>query len=156
MAQRNSFQAGLNRAWYRKGLAAGKSGRSADMYAAWQSAKGKPTISGKRVTAQESFFQGWYDGTKRNPAGSRRLPMNKWIRGAGLRVRRSGGRLVVDVQRMVRSNPKRKDRIGYVVYAGKQFLGHLLARTAGDAKKQAREKWDTYTGLKVYKADYRD
>lgn len=38
------------------------------------------------------------------------LPMNKWIRGAGLRLRRSGGRLVVDVRRIVRrvAGPKRK------------------------------------------------
>jgi hypothetical protein len=40
--------------------------------------------------------------TKQNPPG---VPMNKWIRGAGFRFRRAGGRLLVDVKRL---KPRRK------------------------------------------------
>lgn len=69
------FEAGLSRPWFRKGVAAGRSGRWADMYAAWHSAKGKPKTSGGRVTAQESFYQGYFDGQdSRKNSGRKRNP----------------------------------------------------------------------------------
>ena len=110
MAHRNEFQPGLSRAWYNRGRSAGKNKRYRDMYHAWDSARKKPSIPGKRVTAQESFFQGWHDATARNPAGPR-VKLNKWIRGAGLRFRRVAGRLVVDVKRL-RPRPRGATRKG--------------------------------------------
>lgn len=64
-AKRNPLEPGLSPTWYRKGQAAGRNTKWKDMYDAWHWVKGKPTISGKRVTAQESFFQGWFDATQR-------------------------------------------------------------------------------------------
>jgi hypothetical protein len=70
------------------------------MYDAWHWVKGKPTISGKRVTAQESFFQGYMDTSQRNPSPSallsltwkkaqvRRLPSGK----VQIKVTRAKGR----------------------------------------------------------------
>lgn len=50
--------------WYKKGLQAGIKARdgkgTTDMYEAWQKAKGKPKTPGARVTAQESFYLGFY------------------------------------------------------------------------------------------------
>jgi len=66
----NPFEAGLNRKWYLRGRVAGKSQKFADMVVAWQKSKGKPTIPGKRVTAQESFYQGYMDGKSNYIYGS--------------------------------------------------------------------------------------
>lgn len=60
----NPWEPGLSRTWYSRGYQAGASGRYADMYGAWHAAKNKPRTPGGRVTAQESFYQGFMD-TKR-------------------------------------------------------------------------------------------
>ena len=78
---------GHSRLWYVKGMVAAKKGK--DMYDAWHAATGKPgdsSTSGKRITAQESFYQGFVDqladshknptsilSTKWQPAMARRL-----------------------------------------------------------------------------------
>ena len=69
-----SFSAGMNRRWYVKGLSAGRRGLGGGDYTkAWSSATGKPgdsPTSGKRIEAQESFYQGYNDGSSgsRNPS----------------------------------------------------------------------------------------
>ena len=62
------FESGLSRSWYNKGKASARSGRHADMYAAWHGVKGKPKTPGGRVTAQESFYQGFMDVRQGNPS----------------------------------------------------------------------------------------
>ena len=57
----NPFQAGLSYHWYLHGKVAAKSGKFEDMYAAWRARKQKPVTPGAKVTAQESFFQGFMD-----------------------------------------------------------------------------------------------
>jgi hypothetical protein len=57
----NPFEAGLSRAWYNNGRNSARRARFTDMYEAWHAEKKKPQTPGKRVTAQESFYQGYMD-----------------------------------------------------------------------------------------------
>jgi len=91
------FEAGLSRTWYNKGKKKAATGKYADMYDAWHSASGKPTIPGKRVEAQESFYQGYMDGESRH-GNPMKGSLNKWINASAVRVRRSGGQLLVDLK----------------------------------------------------------
>src|SRR5574342_1268410 len=69
-----AFQAGLDRRWYVKGRVAAR-GPWRDMVEAWHAALNKPKTPGKRVTAQESFYQGYFDSQegrsgKQSPASA--------------------------------------------------------------------------------------
>lgn len=84
------FEAGLSRVWYRKGKTAGRSSRYSDMYEAWSYASKKAsTTPGRRVTQQESFYQGYIDAQERSNPG--------WIKAKAIRVRRVNGRAVLDI-----------------------------------------------------------
>lgn len=90
---RNPFEAGLSRSWYRKGQKAGRSGKYGDMYDAWHAQKAKPSTPGGKVTAQESFYQGYMDVevTKSNPwipARAVQLIRDRQGRVKKLRIRR--------------------------------------------------------------------
>lgn len=102
------FESGLSRSWYNKGKAAGRGGRSSDMYAAWHSAKGKPKTPGGRVTAQESFYQGYFDGEearRKNPAYKRSRTSVRRKVARGMARRSSERRVVAALKKFVRSNP---------------------------------------------------
>jgi hypothetical protein len=93
------FELGLNRRWYIKGRVAARSGKYADETKAWKAAKGKPRIPGARVTAQESFYQGWLDvPEQRNPRWTRVSIPN-----AQIRVN-AAGRIQVKIP--LKQNPK--------------------------------------------------
>jgi len=69
------FEPGLSYHWYLHGKVAAKSGKYSDMYAAWHARKSKPVAPGARVTAQESFYQGYMDvAQKTNPIPSKWTP----------------------------------------------------------------------------------
>ena len=89
--RKNPFEPGLSKYWYLRGRVAGKK-RYADMYAAWKVAKAKPITPGGRVTAQESFYQGYMDvaEAKRNP-----LKIGKWIKAKIKKLRNGGYRVEV-------------------------------------------------------------
>ena len=90
-----AYQAGLNWAWYVKGRVAANKPFE-DMYAAWKAAKAKPRTPGKKVTAQESFFQGFYDSRYKNPS-IRRTKKALKARGAKL----TSGQLKRIIQRPI-------------------------------------------------------
>ena len=95
---RNPAPAGYSKAWYARGFRAGVQGRNRDQYTAWHGQKGKPKTSGKRVEAQESFYQGFHDGKgrRKNPAA-----LGDWVSVKGakaVRVRRVKGATILDVK----------------------------------------------------------
>ena len=64
-ATRNPFQRGLDRGWYNAGRKAGRSGKYSSMENAWRDkSEGWNFTPGKRVTVQESFYQGYQDTSK--------------------------------------------------------------------------------------------
>lgn len=100
--RRNTFEpGGHSKTWYRKGQRA-VFGRHEDMYAAWHSAKGKPTTSGNRVTAQESFFQGYIDQKRRQESATRGNPSvpKGWIKAKAVKITKlRGGAVNVKIRR---------------------------------------------------------
>ena len=64
-ATKNPFQRGLDRGWYNAGRKAGRSSKYSSMEDAWHDkSEGWNFTPGKRVTAQESFYQGYQDTSK--------------------------------------------------------------------------------------------
>jgi len=72
--------------WYARGLEARKSGRYIDRYDAWELARGKPSTSDEYVVAMDSFYQGYKDAVRINPASV--IPL-KWT-AAKVRVNAKG------------------------------------------------------------------
>ncbi len=96
------YEAGLSRPWYVKGRVAAHSGKYTDMYSAWHSAKSKPKTPGGKVTAQESFYQGYHDSKER----VQHNPPKGWVKASAVRIRKSGGKVMVDIRRpSIRHNP---------------------------------------------------
>ncbi len=98
---KNPAPAGYSRAWYQRGFSAGVQGKKRDQYTAWRGQKGKPKTSGARVTAQESYFKGFYDGKQRRPQKKNPAGLGDWVgvKGAkAVRVRRVKGATLLDIK----------------------------------------------------------
>lgn len=98
---KNPAPAGYSKAWYQRGFRAGVQGKNRDQYTAWHGQKGKPKTSGARVTAQESFYKGFYDGQERRPQKKNPAVLGDWVGVQGakaVRVRRVKGATLLDIK----------------------------------------------------------